>query len=339
MTNHYMTHDERRAMGANRRKQLARRSHADWEPKNRRHDPLVLLAESMQGRVPELARYKYQLMAQSPFSYFRGAVPVMAADLAQLPSTGILNQVCGDAHVQNLGAYEAPDGRLVFDINDFDETTHAPFEWDLKRMAASLVLAGRASGSKESACRDAVGVFVAAYARLMSCLSDLPVLEVARYQVHRLNQAAPIAAVFAKAQRATPLHNLESLTQPAEAGDVLLQGVQAGSGQRVFKQVPGPFAGAPLVLHQVADAEAEAVLASLGAYRETLLPERRHFLDQYRPVDVGFKVVGTGSARLRDLHGRQWARGPALSAGQGRDSLRLGALCREDGRLCTPACA
>ena len=91
----------------------------------------------MRGRVPALIKLKYELMAQSPFGYFRGAVPVMAADLAVLPSAGIVSQLCGDAHVRNLGAYAAPDGRLVFDINDFDETIRGPFEWDLTRMAAS----------------------------------------------------------------------------------------------------------------------------------------------------------------------------------------------------------
>ena len=110
----------------------------------------------MHGRVPALIKLKYQLMAESPFGYFRGAVPVMAADLALLPNTGIVCQLCGDAHVRNLGAFAAPDGRLIFDINDFDETIRGPFEWDLKRMAASLVLAGRGSGHKEASARAAV---------------------------------------------------------------------------------------------------------------------------------------------------------------------------------------
>ena len=109
----------------------------------------------MRGRVPALIALKYELMAESPFAYFRGAAPVMAADLAQLPSTGIMSQLCGDAHVRNLGAYAAPDGRLAFDINDFDETILGPFEWDLKRMAASLVLAGRAAGHRDGSARKA----------------------------------------------------------------------------------------------------------------------------------------------------------------------------------------
>ena len=135
--------------GQARRKQIKRQHHGLWDAKLRRHDPLKLLEESMRGRVPALVPLKYERMLASPFGFFRGAVPVMAADLALLPNTGIVSQICGDAHVRNLGAFAAPDGRLVFDINDFDETTRAPFEWDLKRLAASLVLAGREAGAKD----------------------------------------------------------------------------------------------------------------------------------------------------------------------------------------------
>jgi len=145
---HWATPEERRNLGQARRKQVGRQEHNELNTKARKALPSALLERSMGGRVPALIKLKYELMAQSPFGYFRGAVPVMAADLAVLPSTGIVSQLCGDAHVRNLGAYAAPDGRLVFDINDFDETIRGPFEWDLKRMAASLVLAGRASGHK-----------------------------------------------------------------------------------------------------------------------------------------------------------------------------------------------
>src|ERR1035437_9408211 len=132
----WATPKERSHLGQARRKQVGRQEHSAFNPKARKADPLALLARSMHGRLPPLIKLKYELMAQSPFGYFRGAVPVMAADLAVLPSTGIVSQICGDAHVRNLGAYAAPDGRLVFDINDFDETIRGPFEWDLKRMAA-----------------------------------------------------------------------------------------------------------------------------------------------------------------------------------------------------------
>ena len=135
---HWASPEERRALGQARRKQMGRRQHEALHPKARPDSALELVARSMHGRVPALILLKYQLMAESPFGYFRGAAPVMAADLAQLPSTGIVSQLCGDAHVRNLGAFAAPDGRLVFDLNDFDETIRGRFEWDLKRMAASL---------------------------------------------------------------------------------------------------------------------------------------------------------------------------------------------------------
>jgi uncharacterized protein (DUF2252 family) len=122
---------------------VRRQDHGRWDASLRQHDPLELVAESMRGRVPSLVTLKYERMLASPLGFFRGAVPVMAADLALLPHTGIVNQICGDAHVRNLGAFAAPDGRLLFDINDFDETIRGPFEWDLKRLATSLVLAAR----------------------------------------------------------------------------------------------------------------------------------------------------------------------------------------------------
>jgi hypothetical protein len=134
----WATPKERRNLGQARRKQVGRQEHSEFKPKARKTPALELIARSMHGRVPALIQLKYKLMAESPFGYLRGAVPVMAADLAVLPSTGIVCQLCGDAHLRNLGAYAAPDGRLVFDINDFDETIRGPFEWDLKRMAASL---------------------------------------------------------------------------------------------------------------------------------------------------------------------------------------------------------
>ena len=154
-------------------------------------------------------------MTASPFGYFRGAVPVMAADLSALPSTGLISQLCGDAHVRNLGAYAAPDGRLVFDINDFDETIRGPFEWDLKRMAASVTLAGRAIGHKDSCARDAVEKCIASYCSLMHQFARMTILEVASYQVHRIGQAAPVHNALLKAERSTPQHTLETLTEPA----------------------------------------------------------------------------------------------------------------------------
>src|ERR1700691_5775097 len=182
---------ERRAFGQSRRKQIRRQEEKRWSSSDRQTDPIDALAVSAVGRVPALLAIKWQRMAASPFGFFRGAVPVMAADLAVLPHTGIFTQLCGDAHVRNLGAYAAPDGRLVFDINDFDETIRGPFEWDLKRMTASLVLAGRESRHKESSAREAVELCIERYCEQMRVFAKMPMLEVGRYQVHRLGSVEP----------------------------------------------------------------------------------------------------------------------------------------------------
>ncbi len=152
---HWATPEERRALGQARRKQVARQAHEECEGKARPVPARMLLQRAERGRLPALLKLKHQLMAASAFAYFRGAAPVMAADLARWPNTGIGSQLCGDAHVRNLGAFAAPDGRLVFDINDFDESIRGPFEWDLKRMVTSLVLAGREAGHKEASARSA----------------------------------------------------------------------------------------------------------------------------------------------------------------------------------------
>ena len=270
-------------MGQARRKQVGRQEHGALNIKARTHSPLELLERSMKGRVAPLVKLKYELMAESPFGYFRGAVPVMAADLAVLPNTGIVSQLCGDAHVRNVGAYAAPDGRLVFDINDFDETIRGPFEWDLKRMAASVSLAGRGSGHKDSAIRRAVELCIERYTAQMRAFAKMPHLEVGRFQVHRLGQVEPVHAALLKAERATPQHTLDQLTEP----------VAGKGGERRFKVIKP-------MLTRVTGAQAAAVLASLEPYKQMLEPQRQHLLGFYRPVDVAFKVVGTGSVGLRD---------------------------------------
>jgi uncharacterized protein (DUF2252 family) len=276
----------RREFGQSRRKQLRRQDHGHWDPKSRPRSALSIVEESMRGRVPTLVALKYERMAASAFGYFRGAVPVMAADLALLTHTGILTQICGDAHVRNLGAYAGPDGRLIFDINDFDETARGPFEWDIKRMATSLVLAGREAGNKNSACDMAVAACVQRYRKTMQMFTRMPVIDIARFQIHRLQRIALVSEVLFKAERATPLHSLEQLTVEVAAA-------KGAPGHRIYKEQK------PL-LTRVTGAKAREVLASLNAYRETLLPERQHFLAQYRPIDVAFKVVGTGSVGTRD---------------------------------------
>jgi len=277
---HYATVEERRKLGQARRKQVGRQRHCELKPKARPRPAIDLLLRAAQGRVPPLVKLKWQLMAESPFGYFRGAVPVMAADLSALPNTGILTQICGDAHVRNLGAFAAPDGRLVFDINDFDETIRAPFEWDLKRMAASLVLAGRESGHKDASAREAAELCIGHYSALMRTLARMPTIEASRFQVHRIGNVEPIHDALLKAERSTPLHTLDRLTEPF------------GESRRFREQKP--------MLTRVTGRQSTEVLAGAGPYRQMLEPQRQHLLSLYRHVGVAFKVVGTGSVGLRD---------------------------------------
>jgi uncharacterized protein (DUF2252 family) len=292
---------ERFALGQERRKLMGRVRHRVWSVKDRRENPLKLLDASTKGRVPALVALKNELMSVSPFAYFRGAVPVMAYDFSLVGNTGICNQLCGDAHVRNLGAFAGPDGRLEFDLNDFDETIVAPFEWDVKRMATSLVLAGRTAGSKNLQCREAAAVFLERYRTMMAAFARMPVLEVARYKVHRLGNVSPVAGILRMAERATPMHTLSVLTEVEGAVPVggrkgakkAVKGAVVVRPQRVYKTLPP-------TLTRVKGALAEQVVGSLAMYSESLQPQRRHFLEQYRPVDVAFKVVGTGSVGLRD---------------------------------------
>ena len=280
----WATPEERRSLGQARRKQVGRQQHDQLDVRGRKATPLVLLERVERGRVPALVKLKHQLMAQSPFGYFRGGAPVMAADLSVLPSTGIEAQLCGDAHVRNLGAFAAPDGRLVFDINDFDETIRGPFEWDLKRMAASLVLAGRESGQKESSARQAVEICIRRYVTQMRAFTKMTLLDVGRFQVHRLGAVEPVHRALMKAERATPQHTLEQLTESVSG--------KPGTPRR-FKDIKP-------MLTRITGSQAEKVVDALGPYKEMLEPQRQHLLSMYRPLDVAFKVVGTGSVGLRD---------------------------------------
>jgi uncharacterized protein (DUF2252 family) len=182
--------------------------------------------------------------------------------------------------VRNLGAFASPTGALVFDLNDFDETIPGPWEWDVKRLAVSLVLSGREASHSDGACNEAVKYFVAEYRKSVNHCSELTVLEIARYTVHRHMEAGLLPELLKKAECATPQHTLEKLTQSRD-------------GARRFREEK------PL-LTSVSDKTRRDVLTALESYRDTLSHERRHFLERYQPVDVAFKVVGTGSVGTRD---------------------------------------
>lgn len=299
-----LSKQQRQAAGQSRRKQISRSGHALWLRKDGRRSALEILQRTAVGRVPHLLALKYERMAESPFGYFRGAAPVMAFDLGHQPHTGIITQICGDAHVRNLGAYATPDGSLTFDINDFDETLRAPFEWDVKRLATSIHLTARETGETEAACHNAVRIFLRRYRKSLHRFAAMPVLELARFQVHRRTGLAAVSEVFWKAERSTPLHLRDQLTEPESS----LPAKGKGKGKAPKRaqatgdapEEPRIFRSAPPLLERLTPEQAGVVLASLEAYRETIQPERRHHLSRYRPVDVAFKVVGTGSIGLRD---------------------------------------
>ena len=283
----YSTRGERREAGRRCRDKVSRVSQGQFDPTQRKFDPVALMNAAHKDRDPELLPLKNARMAISPFTFYRGAAPLMAADLATLPRTGLDVQICGDAHVQNLGAFGGgQDGRMIFDINDFDETIRGPWEWDVKRMVTSLILAGREARNSERQCKDAVLRFACRYRESMSAFAELPVLELARYLVTRDLKVAPVRSVLRKAERATPLNSLEKLTERKD-------------GQYVFREATDPTFGEK-TQYRLAESTAKQVLAALPDYIKTLQSERRHFFRQYNPVDVAFRIVGTGSVGTRD---------------------------------------
>ncbi len=272
---------ERAARGRACRDSVSRATQGAWKAPPNRIDPARAVAAADRGRLPDLIPLKMGRMAESPFSFFRGSATLMAADLASLPYTDLPVQLCGDAHVRNLGAFAAPDGRLVFDINDFDETIPGPWEWDVKRLATSIVLAGLEAGDRRKEATEAVKVFSASYRESLQVFSRMRVTELARYEIRRSPRYSAVRSVLVKAERATPLRALGKLTEATP------------------DKTPRFHDNMPLLRH-VPDETAEKVIASIKEYRETLNAGRRLVLDGYRPVDVAFKVVGTGSIGTRD---------------------------------------
>jgi uncharacterized protein (DUF2252 family) len=269
----------------NRKAGVALRAHlgrsALGELARRKFDPLDVLRQSAKNRIAQLVPVKFNLMSQSPFAFFRGSVEIMAADLGEARNTKIEVQLCGDAHVKNFGFFATPDAQIVLDINDFDETQRGPWEWDVKRMAISIILAGRIAGHTDSRCKDSTRVFIGEYCDWIRRFAAMPAISVARHRALRNLHDPVIQSALTKAQRATPLDNLRTLT-------------------RKDRRNVRSFIYRHDSLWDVKGAEARAVLRALKDYRETLAPDRQMLFDCYKPVNVGFRVVGTGSVGTRD---------------------------------------
>ncbi|MFN8009815.1 MAG: DUF2252 domain-containing protein [Holophagaceae bacterium] len=272
---------QRRAEGKALREHLPREAQAEWRPAADRPDIVALLQAAVAHRHADLLPLRWARMAQSPFYFYRGNAALMALDLKPWPVAGLEAQLCGDAHLLNFGAYAKPDGSLVFDLNDFDETCRGPFEWDLKRFAASLVLAGREAGHGEGSCRDAVGAAVQAYREALDRFADMKVLELAREELGPHNDGDHLEPIFEKARRDTPER-------------LMAKGVEAvGDGFRF--QTKGPF------LRPLTEAEATPFQAAFPDYRGSLGPARQQVLDAYAPVCFGRRVSGCGSLGVTDV--------------------------------------
>jgi uncharacterized protein (DUF2252 family) len=282
------------ADGKATRRQVPRSSHGEWELRDR--DPVAILAAQDVSRVPELVPIRYGRMLASPFAFYRGAAAVMAEDLATTPATGLEVQLCGDAHLSNFGVFAAPDRRLVFDCNDFDETLPGPFEWDLKRLVGSIEIAGRDRELKKRQRQKAVLATVAGYREWMRRLASLPNLDVwyARIDAETVLGAAHLR--FDKGRFQQIERGLEK-ARSKDSRRALRKLTEERDGELRIVSDP-PLITPVEELADTVDVEGQ-LEAVLGNYGESLAVDRRHLLDSYRYVHAARKVVGVGSVGTR----------------------------------------
>ena len=295
-----VTREERVSRGRAARSETPRTSHAEFAPGPHRPDPVGQLESQGATRVPELLPIRYGRMAISPFTFFRGAALVMASDLASTPSSGITVQACGDAHLSNFGMFASPERRLVFDINDFDETLPGPWEWDIKRLATSVEVAGRDIGFSSKERSVAVLATIAAYRRAMREFAEKPALEVWYAHADVTEVQARLEQVLDRRRRKTLARSLVKAQTKDNLGAL---DRFAGKENGTWAIVADPPLIVPLrdlVGNGTGPDEATAQLRSmLDAYRTSLEPERRALLDRYELVDLARKVVGVGSVGTR----------------------------------------
>jgi len=281
---------ERIEAGKVLREKVPRSSHGEWAAPKNRPDPIAQILQSDRGRVPELLPIRYERMSQSPFAFFRGAANLMAADLAKTPTTGIRVQACGDCHLANFGGFASPERTLLFDINDFDETLPAPWEWDVKRLATSAVLAGKELGASKELCADAAQIVAQSYRTHMHAFARMRAMETwySHIEASVLIKQAPTqgAAKYWKAE--------EQRARLQTAGHLLKKMTEVAKG---WRRIVDNY---PLVFHPRKYASFEREVRDIfDRYRLTLPVERRVVLDRYHFVDAAIKVVGVGSAGTR----------------------------------------
>jgi uncharacterized protein (DUF2252 family) len=295
-----LTTAERVARGKTARAQVPRASHAVFDPPSDRPDPIALLEEQAKSRVPELVPIRWGRMLVSPFTFYRGAALPMASDLATTPASGLAVQACGDAHLSNFGLFGSAERRLVFDVNDFDETLPGPWEWDVKRLAASLEVAARGNGFSDKQRRDIVTAAVGQYRQAMRGFAGMTNLDVwyAHMDMDELRaefnsqlqpqQRKAVDKGLAKARTRDSMQEVAKLTRMVDGRP------------RIISDPPLLVPLDELTTTDVDRAAIESLLVGLiSKYRRTLETDRRYLLEQYQFVDVARKVVGVGSVGTR----------------------------------------
>lgn len=277
--------NERMEAGKALRSTLPRAAHGVWKPPPDRRDPIRILEESNRGRLPELIPIRYGRMVRSPFTFLRGSAALMARDLAATPTTGVRVQACGDCHLLNFGVFATPERNLIFDLNDFDETLPAPWEWDIKRLAVSIIVAGRDFGIPDKRSRDAVAACVRTYRERLNEFTGMSPLEVWYYRIDEktLMEMAPDAE--ARARRGKLFEKAHK-----RIGEYLLPKITERIGGRCRL-----VDSAPLLYHMDEEDFFERVNCAIEEYRQSLPDERRVLFNRYRLEDVAVKVVGIGS--------------------------------------------
>lgn len=297
------TRAEKYDQGKTLRKQAARSSHGDWSPSENRADPLELLRQSDRGRLAHLLPIKYGRMVESPFTFLRGSALVMAADLAQTPVSSLTTMLCGDAHLSNFGVFASPERNLIFDINDFDEVYPGPWEWDVKRLAASAVVAGRSNHFKDAFNRELAETVARGYQKAMQYFDDHTTLEMWYYQINAeyvldLFKAASskqgqetARAMFKKARQRTQAQTLDKLT------------TQQDGHLRIMSDPPllVPFRQDAFddLLGEIG--VRETIESAWQDYLDSLSKERQFLLSRYRITDGALRVGGIGSVGTRCL--------------------------------------
>jgi uncharacterized protein (DUF2252 family) len=295
----HLTPAERAARGKAAREEAPRSRHAEWEPWAERPDPIALLEEQAASRVPELVPIRYGRMAASAFAFFRGAAYVMASDLSRTARSGFNAQLCGDAHLSNFGGFASPERDLVFDVNDFDETLPGPWEWDLKRLAASIAIAGRERGFTTKQRGKTVRATVGEYREAMRQFADMHNLDIWYARLDRESLLAPFEAQ-ASAQQLKALRKTAAKARTKDNTRAFSRLAHTVDGTPQIISDPPLLVRVEDLLPQARAAEFEEGMHNLlRAYRASLQGDRKQLLGHYRYVDMARKVVGVGSVGTR----------------------------------------